>query len=1039
MALRSCLVRHLRYLLVVWIAIGLLAACGGANNDAGGASNGSGSAKLASIKSAAMPVAGANVRMHFHRVEGGYSDWGVYSWAGPLVPDHAWITDRFMFNSTDGFGGYVDIPVDMTQGAIQFLVTDGSGNKNCQNNQMASFPPTIATTGLEIWMLEGDCTVYASPPAITYGNLAEAHALWLDGNTIAWPGVPASGSYQLFYAANGGIGSSASGVTGADGSVPLSIAGGLPAPLQAQFPYISSATALTLSAADAASMASKLTGQFAVAQFDGSGNLMQVTSLQMAGMLDALYASATADSKLGVSFNRRGDPTFRIWAPTAKSVSLNVYADANTPTATSVAMVKDSNTGTWSYSATNAAWTNRAYYTYTVNVLSRWANNTVVANEVTDPYSLSLNANGVRSFVADLDSRALKPDDWDEQEIPPLSSPADIVLYELHIRDFSVNDQSVPPAHRGKYLAFTDSGSNGMRHLKSLQRAGLTHIHLLPSFDFASVNEAGCAVPTIPNAAPNSTLQQAAVTAVGSNDCFNWGYDPQHYTAPEGSYSTNANDGAVRVKEFRAMVRSLHEHGLRVTMDVVYNHTSDAGQGSKSVLDKIVPGYYYRLNSAGYITNDSCCSDTAAENAMMAKLMIDSTSTWVKHYKIDSFRFDIMGVEPLAVITKLQAAVNKVAGRDIYLYGEGWNMGVVANNARFVTAGQTNLYGTGIGSFNDRIRDSVRGGGCCDGGNTLVAQQGFINGAYYDPNALSSQSVGDLLNLTDLVRVGLSGTLRDYRFVNSSGNLVTNAQINYFGQAAGYTDNPAEIINYIEAHDNQTLFDINVYKLPTTTSLSDRVRVQNLGTAINMLSQGIPFFHAGQDLLRSKSMDQNSYSSGDWFNALDFSYQSNNFGVGLPPAGSNQWNWPLMSPLLANPAIMPDNAAIVTARDYFTDMLAIRKSSTLFRMRSGQDVINRLSFYNVGPGQVPGIIAMGIDGRNPSPYPGARYKSVVVLFNVDKVAKTLTIDALKGKSLALHPVQMASTADALAKTASYADATGSFNVPPRTTVVFVER
>jgi len=1040
MKLRSSLVRHLRSLLIIGVSVGSLTACGGDSGDAGSAGNVTGSAKRASMKSAALPVAAANMRMHFHRVEGDYADWGVYSWAGPLVPDTTWITDRFMFTNTDGFGGYTDIPIDTTQSAIQFLVTDGSGNKNCANNQIENFSPTIATTGQEIWMLEGDCTVYSSPPPITYGNLAAAQALWLNGTTIAWPGVPTSGSYQLFYAANGGIGSGASGVTGADGSVALSInSSGLSAALQAQFPYISTATALTLSAADAASMAGKLTGQFAIAQYDGNGNLMQVTSLQMAGMLDSIYASAAAESKLGVSFNRRGEPTFRVWAPTAQSVALNVYASANATTATQVPMVEDSTTGTWSYSANNAAWTNKAYYTYTVNVLSRWANNTVVSNEVTDPYSLSLNANSVRSFVADLDSDALKPNGWDDQMIPPLANPTDIVLYETHIRDFSVGDQTVPAAHRGKYLAFTDTGSNGMRHLRTLQQAGLTHIHLLPSFDFSSVNETGCVVPTIPSAAPNSTAQQAAVAAVGSNDCFNWGYDPYHYTSPEGSYSTNANDGTVRVKEFRSMVESLHDSGLRVTMDVVYNHTSDSEQGTMSVLDKIVPAYYYRLDSSGYITNDSCCSDTAAENAMMAKLMIDSTSTWVKHYKIDSFRFDIMGIEPLAVITKLQTAVNKAAGRDIYLYGEGWNMGVVANNARFVTATQANLYGSGIGSFNDRIRDSVRGGGCCDSGNTLIAQQGFINGAYYDPNALSTQAESDLLNLTDLVRVGLSGTLRNYSFINSSGNLVTNAQVNYFGQAAGYTENPDEVINYVEAHDNQTLFDINAYKMPTTTSLADRVRAQNLGEAINMLSQGIPFFQAGQDLLRSKSMDQNSYASGDWFNALDFTYQANNFGVGLPMAASNQGNWSLMSPLLINPLIIPNNAAIVTARNYFTDLLEIRKDTTLFRLRSGQDVINRLTFYNVGTSQVPGIIVMGINGQSPSPYPGAKYKSVVVLFNVDKLPKTLTVSALQGKSLSVHPVQLASTADSLAKTATYASATGTFTVPPRTTVVFVER
>jgi pullulanase/glycogen debranching enzyme len=205
-----------------------------------------------------------------------------------------------------------------------------------------------------------------------------------------------------------------------------------------------------------------------------------------------------------------------------------------------------------------------------------------------------------------------------------------------------------------------------------------------------------------------------------------------------------------------------------------------------------------------------------------------------------------------------------------------------------------------------------------------------------------------------------------------------------------------------------------------------------------MLSQGVPFFQAGQDLLRSKSMDQNSYISGDWFNRLDFSYQANNFGVGLPLAASNQGNWPLISPILVNPLIMPNQAAIEGSRDYFTEMLAIRKDTTLFRMSSGQDVINRLTFYNVGPTQLPGLIVMGIDGMSPSPYPGAKYKSVVALFNVDKIAKTLTVPALKGKFLIIHPFQFLSPADPLARTSSYNPLTGTFTVPPRTTVVFIE-
>ncbi|MES2047868.1 MAG: pullulanase-type alpha-1,6-glucosidase [Pseudomonadota bacterium] len=1039
---RNSFIHHLKLSLAICASVGVLLGCGG-SNQASLAEPIKASAQKAQFSTQAAlqasPPAAATIRMHFHRAQHDAAQWGVYSWWGPVNPSQAWITDRFMLSNADTFGGYVDIPIDPGKPAIWFLVTDGYGNKNCGYDQHADFNANIATTGQEVWMLEGDCTVYSSAPPISFGNLSKATAHWISTDTIAWPGVANSGSYKLFYAANGGLGSDASGVTGADGSITLSINNsGLSAALKTKFPHLSTATTLNLSAEDVATVASKLTGQFIIAQYDGNGDLLQVTSLQMAGMLDALYASNAADSKLGLSFDRNGAPTFKVWAPTAKSVKLNLYPDANAGSTSQVSLSKDSASGVWSYSAPDASWVNRFYYTYTVDVLSRWVSNTVVSNVVTDPYSLSLNANGQRSFVANLDSSDLKPQGWDEQNIAELESPSDIALYELHIRDFSVNDLTVPTAHRGKFLAFTDKQSNGMRHLQSLQRAGMTHIHLLPSFDIASVSETGCSNTVVPNAAPDSTAQQTAVAANQNADCFNWGYDPVHYSAPDGSYATNANDGAVRVREFRDMVKSLHDQGLRVTMDVVYNHTSQAQQGPLSVLDKIVPAYYYRLNSNGDITNDSCCSDTAVENAMMAKLMIDSVVNWATQYKVDSFRFDIMGMHPLPVISKLQAAVNQAAHRTIYLYGEAWNFGVIANDSRFVQARQANLFNSGIGSFNDRLRDSVRGGGCCDGGSNLISQQGFINGAYYDPNALSTQSKDDLLRLTDLVRVGLSGTLRDFSFTDRNGVTQKNSAMDYFGQPAGYTANPGETINYIEAHDNQTLFDLNAYKLPAATSINDRVRVQNLGAAITLLSQGIPFIHAGQEILRSKSLDQNSYDAGDWFNQLDFTYQSNHFGIGLPMAGSNQYNWPLMSPILTNPLINPGPASILSARDYFTEMLAIRNDSTLFRLRTGQDVIDRLAFYNVGPQQQTGLIAMGIDGQNPRPYSGAKYKRVVVFFNVDKIAKNLTIEAMRGKQLILHPSQRNSKSDIVPGSASFERNTGAFSIPARSTVVFIE-
>ncbi|CAN7275570.1 pullulanase-type alpha-1,6-glucosidase [Massilia sp. LjRoot122] len=986
---------------------------------------------------AAAAVAPGSIRIHFRRTQNDVAQWGVYSWDGPANPSSAWITDRFMFTGLDAFGGYVDIPLAAGKTALWFLVTDGTGTKNCGADQGAPLPADVASKGHEIWLLEGDCSIYTAPPALSYGNLGQASAHWLGAQTLAWPGVPAAGSYKLYYAANGGLGSGAAGVTGADGSMDLRLAP-LPEAVRAKFPHLAGATGLALSSADAARLPALASAQFAIAQFDGAGKLVQVTSLQSAGMLDEVFGERAANARLGVTFDSAGVPTFRIWAPTAKSVALDIYPDANAPANAQLPMRFDPATGVWSLTAPSAGWTNRAYYTYTVKVLSRWANNTLVTNTVTDPYSVSLNANSARSFIADLASSELKPRGWDSHRIPKLAHPADISLYELHVRDFSVSDDSVPAARRGKYMAFTEGESRGMRHLKSLEKAGLTHVHLLPVFDIASVNEAGCVSPVIPDAGPASSEQQAAIDAVRDADCFNWGYDPVHYNAPEGSYASNANDGAARVREFRAMVQALHETGLRVTMDVVYNHTSASQQGPLSTLDKIVPTYYYRLNDKGANLNDSCCADTAAEHTMMAKLMTDSVALWASEYKVDSFRFDIMSFAPLSVMKELQARVNRAAGREIYLYGEGWNFGAVGNDARFVTARQANLFGTGIGSFNDRLRDTVRGGGCCDGGENLVSQQGFINGVWYDPNHLAKQSRDDALRLADLVRVGLSGTLRDYRFTDRFGSLRSNADIDYFGQRAGYTASPTETINYVEKHDNQTLFDINAFRLPQSTSLADRVRVQNLGAAIVLLSQGIPFIHAGQELLRSKSLDRDSYNAGDWFNRLDYSYASNNFAVGLPSSDKNRDNWGLMTPVLENPLIKPDSRAILSARSAFEELLAIRNDSSLFRLRSAQDVIDRLKFHNTGPDQLPGLVVMRIDGESPRRYPDAQYRSVVVLFNVDKEAKSIAIPELKGLKLKQHKLQRKSD-DPVVKTSSYSEAGGSFTIPARTTAVFVEQ
>jgi pullulanase-type alpha-1,6-glucosidase len=582
-----------------------------------------------------------------------------------------------------------------------------------------------------------------------------------------------------------------------------------------------------------------------------------------------------------------------------------------------------------------------------------------------------------------------------------------------------------------------------MWHLRSLAQAGLTHVHLLPAFDFSSVPELASEqkIPAIrvPISAPNSRQPQAAIAAVKDVDGFNWGYDPYHYGTPEGSYSTNP-DGLPRIREFREMVESLHLIGLRVVMDVVYNHTAAAGQDPRSVLDRIVPGYYYRLDDLGNIYTNTCCPDTASEHRMFFKLMLDTLKIWAKEYQIDGFRFDLMSFSFKDNLLAIKKALHEI-DPTIYLYGEGWNFGEVANNALGVNATQANMAGTGIGTFSDRGRDAIRGGGPFDGGASLVHNQGFINGLWYDSNGSPpfdpEGQLAQLLNSGDLVKLALAGTIKDYSLIDRNGKLVTGAQLNYGGQPAGYTLDPPDVINYISAHDNQTLFDNNQYKIPMVTTMDDRVRVNNLGIALVGLAQGIPFFHAGDDVLRSKSFDKNSYNSGDWFNKLDWTYQTNNFAVGLPQAGDNQGDWETMDPFLINAALKPGFPAIHAAHLYFEDILRIRKSSPLFRLETGEEVKQRLKFYNVGPNQQPALIVMAISdkvGRKLDP----NAKSIVVLFNVDKVAKTISIQDYVGIPLSLHPIQLRSSADPAVRQSRYDASTGTFSIPPRTTSVFVE-
>jgi pullulanase/glycogen debranching enzyme len=281
--------------------------------------------------------------------------------------------------------------------------------------------------------------------------------------------------------------------------------------------------------------------------------------------------------------------------------------------------------------------------------------------------------------------------------------------------------------------------------------------------------------------------------------------------------------------------------------------------------------------------------------------------------------------------------------------------------------------------------------------------------------------------------VGLAGNLASYRFVDRFGHLVTGADVDYNGQHAGYTADPQEVINYVDAHDDETLFDAIQLKAAASASVADRVRMQGLGMSLVTLAQGIPFVHAGIEMLRSKSLDRNSYNSGDWFNRLDFTYASDNWGVGLPPARDNQSNWGIMGPLLADPALKPGPADIQEALAHFREALTIRKSSKLFRLRTADDVNRRLQFHNTGPGQLPGLIVMGLSDADGSV--DRRHDQIVVLFNANRVGQSFTLGDFAGRRFILHPAQRASH-DPLVRTASFDRRSGTFAVPARTAAVF---
>ncbi|QOV46297.1 pullulanase-type alpha-1,6-glucosidase [Streptomyces chromofuscus] len=951
--------------------------------------------------------------LHYHRADGAYDGWGLHVWTGAANPTE-W-SNPLKPVKTDSYGAVFEVPLTDGATSLSYIIHKGD-EKDLSADQSLD----LKANGHEVWLLNGQEKYLLPQPAGSAAalDLTTSKAIWIDRDTVAWNGSDAAASTQLLYSRTGSIAVEDGTLTGDDQRWLRLSKTSLTDAQKAKFPHLEAYTAWTVDPRDRDRVREALRGQVVASQRAANGAVLAATGVQIAGVLDDLYDGTKAD--LGPTF-RHGRPTLSVWAPTAQNVSLEL--DGST-----VRMQRDAATGVWSVTGPKS-WKGKPYR-YVVTV---WAPSVrqVVTNKVTDPYSLALTADSARSLVVDLGDKALAPAGWSTYTKPRAVPLKDAQIQELHVRDFSVEDRTA--AHKGTYLAFTDKLSDGSKHLRRLAEAGTSYVHLLPAFDIATIPEkksdqatVDCDLASFP---ADSERQQECVTAIAAKDAYNWGYDPYHYTVPEGSYATDP-EGTARNVEFRKMVKALNEDGLRVVMDVVYNHTAASGQAATSVLDRIVPGYYQRLLADGSVANSTCCANTATENAMMGKLVVDSVVTWAKEYKVDGFRFDLMGHHPKANILAVRKALDAltpekdgVDGKKIILYGEGWNFGEVADDARFTQATQENMAGTGVATFSDRARDAVRGGGPFDEDPGV---QGFASGLYNEPNSSpgngsTAEQKARLLHYQDLIKVGLSGNLAAYRFTDTGGREVTGAQVDYNGRPAGYADAPGDALAYADAHDNESLFDALAYKLPATASADDRARMQVLAMATATLSQGPALSQAGTDLLRSKSLDRNSYDSGDWFNAIHWNCaDGNGFGRGLPMAADNRSKWPYAKPLLGSVGV--GCAQIEGASAAYRDLLRIRTTEGAFSLGTAQQVQEQLSFPLSGTDETPGVITM-------------RLGELVVVFNATPQRQEQRVADLAGSGHRLHPVQ-ARGADAVVKEASYEAGSGTFAVPGRTVAVF---
>jgi len=537
------------------------------------------------------------------------------------------------------------------------------------------------------------------------------------------------------------------------------------------------------------------------------GSAMSAMAVNEKNYAHELDKQAYYGGDLGAVYTKKAT-TFKVWAPTAERVTLKLYATGSSAEEgaqdISTTSMTKSDKGVWSVTLSGDK--KNLYYTYLITING-------VTTETADVYSKAVGVNGNRSMVVDL--KSTDPEGWDKDQHVLYDDPTDAIVWEVHVRDFSKSEISgVSLKHKGKYLAFTENGTTvgGKGEVSTcidyLKKLGVTHVQLLPVYDYATVDE-----------------------TKENPDEYNWGYDPKNYNVPEGSYSTNPYDGNVRITEFKQMIKALHDAGIGVIMDVVYNHTFTA---KGSCFENTVPGYYYRLTPDGELSDGSGCgNETASDHLMYRKYMIDSVVYWASEYHIDGFRFDLMGVHDVETMNLIRKALDEKIkdGNKIIMYGEPWTGGAISTNAKTCTKENIKLLNERIGAFNDNFRDAVKG-------HVFNAKEaGFVQ----------TGSGADVLKPC----------------------IAANCT-----ETTGWLKQPSQSVTYMSAHDNYTLYDKLVLSVKNDESFDERddklVDMNKLAAAIMLTSQGINFMQAGEEFARTKFGDENSFISPDKINQLNW-------------------------------------------------------------------------------------------------------------------------------------------------------------------------